>query len=202
TRPDFAYAVSRLIVIMDCIMTDILLLSRDTVMQIGYLTSGYVFTLGGAAISWKSSKQTVIAKSTMESEFIALDKCGEEAEWLRQFRSGVASKGIMGAQFLRALAEPASTYDHDGHDYEDFARPGRVLYPFVEIPSGEIKVHIEVLSVLWGNRLLIPYDSLPLSSLQKGRRNHRGREDLETLWKLVKAKHGSTRLEEGFKRVL
>ncbi|GKF14348.1 zinc finger, CCHC-type containing protein, partial [Tanacetum coccineum] len=48
-------------------------------------TSGYVFTLGGAAISWKSSKQTVIAKSIMESEFIALDKCGEEAEWLRQF---------------------------------------------------------------------------------------------------------------------
>jgi hypothetical protein len=48
-------------------------------------TSGYVFTLAGAAISWKSSKQTVIARSTMESEFIALDKSGEEAEWLRQF---------------------------------------------------------------------------------------------------------------------
>ncbi|KAI3755705.1 hypothetical protein L1987_55511 [Smallanthus sonchifolius] len=48
-------------------------------------TSGYVFTLGGAAILWKSSKQTVIARSTMESEFIALDKAGEEAEWLRQF---------------------------------------------------------------------------------------------------------------------
>ncbi|WJZ95257.1 hypothetical protein VitviT2T_014041 [Vitis vinifera] len=47
--------------------------------------SGYVFTLGGAAVSWKSSKQTVIARSTMESEFIALDKCGEEAEWLRHF---------------------------------------------------------------------------------------------------------------------
>ena len=48
-------------------------------------TSGYVFTLAGAAISWKSSKQTVIARSTMESKFIALDKCGEEAEWLRNF---------------------------------------------------------------------------------------------------------------------
>ncbi|XP_071708736.1 secreted RxLR effector protein 161-like [Rutidosis leptorrhynchoides] len=48
-------------------------------------TSGYVFTLGGAAISWKSSKQTVIARSTMESEFIALNKAGEEAKWLRQF---------------------------------------------------------------------------------------------------------------------
>ncbi|KAJ9540180.1 LOW QUALITY PROTEIN: hypothetical protein OSB04_026686 [Centaurea solstitialis] len=45
-------------------------------------TSGYVFTLGSATISWKSSKKTIIARSTMESEFIALDKCGEK---LRQF---------------------------------------------------------------------------------------------------------------------
>ncbi|KAJ9535568.1 LOW QUALITY PROTEIN: hypothetical protein OSB04_un001301 [Centaurea solstitialis] len=45
-------------------------------------TSGYVFTLGSATISWKSSKKTIIARSTMESEFIALDKCGEN---LRQF---------------------------------------------------------------------------------------------------------------------
>ncbi|XP_073154047.1 uncharacterized protein [Henckelia pumila] len=48
-------------------------------------TSGYVFTIGGGAVSWKSSKQTCIARSTMESEFIALDKAGEEAKWLRNF---------------------------------------------------------------------------------------------------------------------
>ncbi|KAJ9540365.1 hypothetical protein OSB04_026871 [Centaurea solstitialis] len=36
-------------------------------------TSGYVFTLGSATISWKSSKKTIIARSTMESEFIALE---------------------------------------------------------------------------------------------------------------------------------
>ena len=48
-------------------------------------TSGYVFTIGGGATSWKSSKQTCIARSTMESEFIALDKTCEEAEWLRNF---------------------------------------------------------------------------------------------------------------------
>ena len=36
-------------------------------------------------MSWKSSKQTCIARSTMESEFIALDKAGEEAKWLRHF---------------------------------------------------------------------------------------------------------------------
>ena len=46
---------------------------------------GYIFTLVGATISWKSTKHTCIARSTMESEFIALDKAGEEAEWLRHF---------------------------------------------------------------------------------------------------------------------
>ncbi|PHU23215.1 hypothetical protein BC332_08322 [Capsicum chinense] len=48
-------------------------------------TSGYVFTIGGGAISWKSSKQTCITRSIMESEFIALDKASEEEEWLRNF---------------------------------------------------------------------------------------------------------------------
>ena len=51
-------------------------------------TSGYVFILGGRAVSWKSSKQTCITRSTMESEFIALDKAGEEAEWLWNFPRG------------------------------------------------------------------------------------------------------------------
>ena len=46
-------------------------------------TSNYLFTLGGGAVSWKSSKQKCIARSTMESEFITLDKAGEEAERLR-----------------------------------------------------------------------------------------------------------------------
>ena len=43
-------------------------------------TNGYVFTLGGAAVSWKSSKQTCITRSTMESKFIALDKVGEKKQ--------------------------------------------------------------------------------------------------------------------------
>ncbi|RVW65786.1 Retrovirus-related Pol polyprotein from transposon TNT 1-94 [Vitis vinifera] len=34
-------------------------------------TSGYIFILAGGAVSWKSIKQTLIASSTMEAEFIA-----------------------------------------------------------------------------------------------------------------------------------
>uniref|UniRef100_A0A2N9GVD6 CCHC-type domain-containing protein n=1 Tax=Fagus sylvatica TaxID=28930 RepID=A0A2N9GVD6_FAGSY len=46
-------------------------------------TSGWIFTLGGGAISWASKKQSCISHSTMESEFIALASAGKEAEWLR-----------------------------------------------------------------------------------------------------------------------
>ncbi|XP_040947329.1 secreted RxLR effector protein 161-like [Gossypium hirsutum] len=45
-------------------------------------TSGYVFTLGGGVMSWKSSKKMIITRSIMESEFVALEKSREEAEWL------------------------------------------------------------------------------------------------------------------------
>jgi hypothetical protein len=46
--------------------------------------SGYVFTLGGGAVSWKSCKQTILTRSTMEAELTALDTATVEAEWLRE----------------------------------------------------------------------------------------------------------------------
>jgi len=47
-------------------------------------TSGYVFLLGGDAVSWKSCKQTILMKSTVEAELTALDTANAEAEWLRE----------------------------------------------------------------------------------------------------------------------
>ncbi|GKC78192.1 zinc finger, CCHC-type containing protein [Tanacetum coccineum] len=46
-------------------------------------TSGWVFLLGGGAISWASNKQTCITGSIMKSEFLALAAAGKEAEWLK-----------------------------------------------------------------------------------------------------------------------
>ncbi|PKI41483.1 hypothetical protein CRG98_038130 [Punica granatum] len=43
-------------------------------------TSGWIFTIGGGAISWASKKQSCISHSTMEAEFIALAAAGKEAE--------------------------------------------------------------------------------------------------------------------------
>jgi hypothetical protein len=47
-------------------------------------TSGYVFTLGGGVVSWKSCKQTILSMSTMEVELATLDTATLEAEWLRE----------------------------------------------------------------------------------------------------------------------
>ncbi|KAJ9543591.1 hypothetical protein OSB04_023298 [Centaurea solstitialis] len=49
--------------------------------------SGYIFTLNGGAISWKSSKQDTIADSTTEAEYIAASNAAKEAVWLRNFLS-------------------------------------------------------------------------------------------------------------------
>ena len=46
-------------------------------------TTGYVFTLGGGAVCWRSKNQTIIANSTMEAELISLASAGEKADWLR-----------------------------------------------------------------------------------------------------------------------
>ncbi|GKB16612.1 hypothetical protein Tco_0850535 [Tanacetum coccineum] len=46
-------------------------------------TSGWIFTLGGGAVSWGSKKQSCLTDSTMAAEFVALASCYKEAEWLR-----------------------------------------------------------------------------------------------------------------------
>ena len=45
---------------------------------------GYASLCAGAAISWKSTKQPIIAQSTMEAEYIALAEAAKEAQWLRK----------------------------------------------------------------------------------------------------------------------
>ncbi|KAK1650213.1 hypothetical protein QYE76_068018 [Lolium multiflorum] len=47
--------------------------------------SGYVFILNGAAVSWASSKQCTVAKSSTESEYIAASEASSEAVWMKRF---------------------------------------------------------------------------------------------------------------------
>ncbi|WVZ57334.1 hypothetical protein U9M48_007731 [Paspalum notatum var. saurae] len=45
-----------------------------------YATSGYVFMLGGGAVSWRSCKQTILTRSTMEAELAALDTASRRSQ--------------------------------------------------------------------------------------------------------------------------
>ncbi|KAK1648791.1 hypothetical protein QYE76_066596, partial [Lolium multiflorum] len=47
--------------------------------------SGYVFILNGVAISWCSSKQCTVVKSSTESEYIAASEASSEAVWMKRF---------------------------------------------------------------------------------------------------------------------
>ena len=47
--------------------------------------SGYVFTLNGGAMSWKSSKQNTVVDSTMEAEYIAALEATTEGYWIKKF---------------------------------------------------------------------------------------------------------------------
>ena len=56
-------------------------------------TYGYVFLLNKGAISWCSKKQTCIALSTMEAEFIACSAAVQEVVWLRRFFGNLGIRG-------------------------------------------------------------------------------------------------------------
>jgi hypothetical protein len=49
-----------------------------------YAMSGYVFTLGGAAISWRSWKQIILMRSIMETELAAPNTTNVEADRFRE----------------------------------------------------------------------------------------------------------------------
>ncbi|KAH9659545.1 hypothetical protein KPL70_023885 [Citrus sinensis] len=47
-------------------------------------TTSYVFTLAGAAVSWVSKLQTVVALSTIEAEYMAATQTCKEAIWIQR----------------------------------------------------------------------------------------------------------------------
>ena len=52
-------------------------------------TTGNLFDMSGGAISWLSRKQTVVALSTTEVEYVALSTATQEAVWLRRLLSDI-----------------------------------------------------------------------------------------------------------------
>ena len=60
-------------------------------------TTGYLFTLTRAPVSWKSTLQSTMALSTTEAEYMAVTEAIKEAIWLKSMLEdlGVSQKHIM-----------------------------------------------------------------------------------------------------------
>ena len=68
---------------------------------------GYVFTLNGGAIFWRSVKQTCIANSTTEAEYVAASEATKEAVWMKKF--------LMDLQVIPSADRPITLYcDNSG----------------------------------------------------------------------------------------
>ena len=52
----------------------------------------YVFILNGGAVSWCSSKQSVVAGSTCEAKYIAGSEAANEGVWMKEF---ISDLGVM-----------------------------------------------------------------------------------------------------------
>ena len=65
-------------------------------------TTGFIFTLAGGAISWKSYKQSLVASSTMEAEIVACYETGSHAKWLRNF--------IFGLKIVKSICRPLKLF--------------------------------------------------------------------------------------------
>ena len=55
-------------------------------------TSGHLFRVSGAPVSWKSSKQTSVALSTAEAEYMSLTLAAQEAIWLNHLLADLQSQ--------------------------------------------------------------------------------------------------------------
>ena len=58
-------------------------------------TSGYCCLVSGGAISWRSKKQSIVANSTMESEYIALHELAKQVMWLKKLEFHDLQKPIL-----------------------------------------------------------------------------------------------------------
>ncbi|RVW89466.1 Retrovirus-related Pol polyprotein from transposon TNT 1-94 [Vitis vinifera] len=98
TRPDIAHAVGVVSRFMSASLKLQGYVDADFAGDIDSRksTTGFVFTLGGTAISWTSNLQKIVTLSTTEAEYVAATEAGKEMIWLHGFLDELGKKQEMG----------------------------------------------------------------------------------------------------------
>ena len=56
------------------------------------ITSGYIYTIGGTAVSWMSRLQKCVSLSSTEAEYVAIAEAGKEMIWLVDYLEELGKK--------------------------------------------------------------------------------------------------------------
>ncbi|KAG8472363.1 hypothetical protein CXB51_034244 [Gossypium anomalum] len=101
--------------------------------------TGYVFTIGGCAISWKTTLQTTVSLSTTEAENIAITEACKEAIWLKGLFSELNEDLQISTVFCDSQSAVFLTKDQMFHERTKYID---VWYHFVRdiIARGDIVV--------------------------------------------------------------
>ena len=79
-------------------------------------TSGYVFTMAGGAVTWSSKRQSTVALSTVEAEYVAMSRCAQQMLWIQNWLDEANIKynlpGIIKGDNRGAIALTKNTRGH------------------------------------------------------------------------------------------
>lgn len=109
-------------------------------------TFGYLFLLAEGAISWKSAKQSVIAASTMEAEFVACFEATVQNNWLRNFISGLGLVDNIDRPLKIYCDNTAAIFFSKNDKYSKGAKHMKLKYFSVKEKVQKHKVSIEHIS--------------------------------------------------------
>ncbi|XP_075106883.1 secreted RxLR effector protein 161-like [Nicotiana tabacum] len=106
-------------------------------------TFGYMFQLAEGEISWKSAKQSVIATSTIEAEFVACFEATIHALWLRNFISGLGVVDTITKPLKIYCDNSAAVFFSENDKYSKCAKHMELKYFTVEEEVQKQRVSLE-----------------------------------------------------------
>jgi hypothetical protein len=103
--------------------------------------SGYVYSIGCGAVTWSSRKQSIVALSTAEAEYVAAAHSTKEALWLRQFLDEF-SKVVDGPIRLNCDNQAAIALSKD-NKFHSRTKHISIRHHFIReaVENGQITVH-------------------------------------------------------------
>jgi len=137
-------------------------------------TSGYIFLLYGGAVSWKSTRQSVVATSSTEAEYIACSDAAKEALWIRRLSAEL--KGTL----IPVLPD---RYQHET-DAQDYLRALRVVKPVASPVASPIAT--PTTTAPYGHPQIILADNQSAIKLSKNPQHHNRTKHIDVRYHFIR----------------